>query len=207
MLTAGCLSAERAEPSPVPAYLDMAALQAKARRVLLVPLANEATGPTASVGMTSALLENLQGRRLFQLVLETSPVNPDGSPLINGSRPLSFKDMAQIRRQTDCNAILLGAITSFSAYPNLKIGLHLRLVDLRDSRILWSVQQLWDSSDKTTQQRIERYFRNKLGDAYDPIRWRLAMVSPATFEEFVAYEVAQTLPGPDDVDKTLSRRP
>jgi hypothetical protein len=206
-LAAGCHGPERPEPSPVPAYIDTAALQAKTRRVLLVPLANEASGSTASAGMTAALLESLQGRRLFQLTLETPSVGPDGNPLINGGRTLSLKDLAQIRRQTDCDAILLGAITSFSPYPNLKIGLYLRLVDMRDSRILWSVQQIWDSSDKTTQDRIEQYFHSKLGDSYDPIRWRLATVSPAKFEEFVAYEVARTLPGPEAASEAVSSRP
>jgi hypothetical protein len=204
---AGCTESQKVEPSPVSAYLDLAALQAGAKRVLLVPLANEAIGPDATAGTTAALLENLQERHLFQLVRENPSVGPDGTLPINGGRTLSIRDLAQIRRQTDCDAVLLGAVTSFSSYPNLKIGLYLRLVDLRDSRILWSVQHIWDASDKGTQDRIEQYFRTKMGDSYDPIRWRLATVSPTAFEQFVAYEVAQTLPRPDDAGKVDSHRP
>jgi hypothetical protein len=204
VLAAGCLGKDRTEPSISPSYIDLASLQGWNRRVLIVPLAHETNGPNASPGMTAALVEHIQERRLFQRIVETPVEGADGAPLISGSRPLSLKDLSQIRRQTDCDSVLLGTITSFSSYPNLKIGLHLRLVDLRDSRILWAIQQIWDSSDKATQERIERYFHDKLGESYDPLRWRLATVSPAAFETFVAYEVAQTLPSPKDAPKAAS---
>jgi len=196
-LAAGCRTPE-ATRSPVAHYVDSTALQTGSRRVLFVPLANETSYPVASAGMTSALFESVQGRRLFQLTSEVPSMGPDGNPFSDNSHMLSLKDLAQIRRQTNCDAVLLGAVTCFSPYPSLRIGLYLRLVGLRDSRVLWSVDQVWDSTDKATQKRIERYFHDERGDAYDPIQWHLATVSPAALQQFVAYEVAQTLPCPAD---------
>ena len=198
VMAAGCSKPE-VRPPPVAYYIDAQALQGGDRRVLFVPLANETNCPTASTGMAAALFESIQGRRQFQLTSEVPAMGPDGSPLFDSGHMMSMKDLAEIRRQTHCDAILLGAVTSFSPYPSLKIGLYLRLVDLRDSRVLWSIDHVWDSTDKATQGRIECYFHEKRGDKYDPIRWRLATVSPAALQQFVAYEVAETLPCPTEV--------
>jgi len=197
-LAAGCHKPEATRSPAVAHYIDSEALQTGSRRVLFVPLANETSYPSASAGMTSALFESVQGRRLFQLTAEVPSMGPDGNPPGDNSHMLSLKDLAHIRRQTNCDAVLLGAVTCFSPYPSLRIGLYLRLVGLRDSRVLWAVDQVWDSSDKATQKRIARYFHDQRGEAYDPIQWHLATVSPAALQQFVAYEVAQTLPCPAD---------
>ena len=68
------------------------------------------------------------------------------------------------------------------------------MVDLRDSRVLWAVDHVWDATDQETQRRIAHYFTEHKGEGYDPLNWQLTTVSPAVFQQFIAFEVASTLP-------------
>ena len=73
------------------------------------------------------------------------------------------------------------------------IGLRLRMLDLRDGQLLWALEQVWDSADKTTEYRIKDYFRSQKSSGYAPLQERLASVSSLEFIKFISYEVAETL--------------
>jgi len=73
------------------------------------------------------------------------------------------------------------------------IGLRLRLIDLRDGQLLWALEQIWDSADKTTEYRIRDYFRSQKRSGYAPLKEQLAVVSSLEFIKFVSFEVAETL--------------
>jgi hypothetical protein len=75
----------------------------------------------------------------------------------------------------------------------MAIGLRLKLVDLRDGQLLWALEQIWDSSDKTTEHRIKSYFKYQMRSGFAPLREQLVAISPLEFIKFVAYEVAETL--------------
>ena len=75
----------------------------------------------------------------------------------------------------------------------MTIGLRLKLVDLRDGRLLWALEQIWDNSDKTTEYRIKDYFQYQKRSGFAPLREQLVTVSPLEFIKFVSYEVAGTL--------------
>lgn len=92
-----------------------------------------------------------------------------------------------------CNAILIGTVTEYQPYPHMAIGLHLKLIDLKDGQLLWALEQIWDSSDKTTESRIKHYFRCQMRSGYAPLREQLVVVSSLKFIKFVAYEVAETM--------------
>jgi hypothetical protein len=83
--------------------------------------------------------------------------------------------------------------TEFRPYPHMTIGLRLKLIDLRDGQLLWAIEQVWDSADKTTEYRIRDYFRSQKRSGYAPLHEQLAAVSPIEFIKFVSYEVAETL--------------
>ena len=92
-----------------------------------------------------------------------------------------------------CDALLIGTITEFRPYPHMIIGLRLKLLDLRDGELLWALEQVWDSADKTTEYRIRDYFRSQKRSGFAPLHEQLATVSSLEFIKFVSYEVAETL--------------
>ncbi len=185
-------------PPPGPAinyYIGPPQELSKIRRIAFVELTGEQNDTETARNMSGALFRAIQGRNLFHLALfdRTDPVCLD-LPL-NRRGPHTIEQLAQLRDTLQCNAILYGWVNHQQPYPRIQIGLHLRLLDLQAGKLLWGVDNIWDSTNQQTELRIKKFFEDHMRTTgYEPIDWRLAMLSPAVFQKFVAYEVAQTLP-------------
>jgi hypothetical protein len=91
------------------------------------------------------------------------------------------------------DAILLGTVTSYTPYPHMAIGLHLKIIDLRDGQIVWKTEQIWDTADKNMEERIKKYFQDQLRPGFSPLDEKLAMMSSINFLKFISFDVAKTL--------------
>jgi hypothetical protein len=171
-------------------------------RAALVELNNDSGYPQIPTDVTEALFQSFQKRQLFSLavVRQNDPAwrslqleSPYQTQSMKVPPTYSLEQLLSMRKTLKCDAVLIGTITQFKPYPHMVIGLRLKLVDLRDGRLLWALEQVWDSSDKATEYRIESYFQYQLRSGYAPLREQLVAVSPLEFIKFVAYEVAATL--------------
>ncbi|MCX5682445.1 MAG: hypothetical protein NT049_02015 [Planctomycetota bacterium] len=181
--------------SPVRCFLDAQAL-GHAQRVVLLPLASDTAYPAVAEGMTNALFQALQAKQLFHVTLAA-----ETDAALDFQKPFSLKDLARLRQATGADAVIVGTVRSFDPYPRMHLGLYVRLLDLRDSRVIWAVDHLWDATDKATQSRMEKYFSEQSGDRWEPLHWRLATVGPAVMQQFAAYEAVATLSPPDKKGK------
>ena len=98
-----------------------------------------------------------------------------------------------MRCKLKCNAILIGTVNIYQPYPHMSIGLELRLLDLADGQLLWALEQIWDTTDKTTEQRIGNYSQAEMRSGFAELQEQLVVVSSLRFVKFVAYEIAETL--------------
>ena len=80
----------------------------------------------------------------------------------------------------------------------MAIGLRLKLIDMTDGQLLWGLEQIWDTADRSIAKRIKHYFKNELQPGVDSLQQELVVVSSLKFGKFVAYEVAQTLDRKED---------
>ncbi len=185
-------------PPPAPSighYLSDPADLGRIRRVVFVELDWDSTSADVSPQLTQALFQAIQSKRRFRIdILPRTdaryaelPLDPQGSH--------TLEQLAEIRRVLGCEAILFGSARSFQPFPRMRVELYLRLLDLRSGALVWGVDHTWDSTDKTTEKRIRRYYEDNLRGGYEPARWRIVMVSPQQFSKFVACEVAGTLIG------------
>jgi len=164
------------------------------RRVVLLPLANETDQPGAELGLSEELFRAVQGSRLFHVCpVRAEDPGAAGLPAV-GSGPFTLQDLARLRRALGADAVLAGALTRWQPYPRMQTGLYLRLVDLRDGRVLWAVDHVWDATNEHTQRRVRRFFERNMGTGTAPFGWELGTVSPRAFQKFVAHEVVETLP-------------
>ena len=162
-------------------------------RVAIVELDNNSSYPTISTDVTEKLYQAFQKKQLFGL----SVVNQN-DPLwrslqLELDSKYTLEQIMSIRETLKCDAIVLGTITEFRPYPHMIIGLRLKLMDLRDGQLLWALEQVWDSTDKTTEHRIRYYFHSQKRSGYAPLNEQLVTVSSLEFIKFVSYEVAETL--------------
>jgi len=197
ILAAACSLGSGCTPHPAPPPPNIAwgptANLRKIHRVVFVDLADGRQHPQVAAGLTDALTQAIRLGRHFHVrrvrrddpVCEELPLDRPGG--------LTLTDMADIRRTLDCDAILYGSLTTCTAYPHMRIGLYLNLVDLGDGALVWSVEHTWDSTQQDVQRRLQQYFRSELRDAYGPAGWELGTVSPRLFQKFVAHECAVSL--------------
>jgi len=161
-------------------------------RVALIELNNNSSYPQISVDVTEALFQSLQKKQVFGLTLVRQNDPAWRSLQLDLDSTYTLEQLVAIKGTLDCDAILTGTVTEYRPYPHMTIGLRLKLLDLNDGMLLWGLEQIWDSADKTTEYRIRDYFLYQVRSGYEPLREQLVAVSSLKFVKFVAYEVAET---------------
>lgn len=162
-------------------------------RVAVIELNNNSSYPKVSSDVTQKLYQALQKKQIFGLTV-ISQNDPIWKSLqLDLDSKYTLDQIIEIHRTLQCDAILIGTITEFRPYPHMIMGLRLKLLDLTEGQLLWGLEQIWDSADKTTEYRIKNYFRSKKRSGFEPLKEELTSVSSLEFIKFVSFEVAETL--------------
>jgi hypothetical protein len=163
-------------------------------RVAIIELNNESSYPKIAADVTDSLFQALQKKQIFgiSIVRQTDPAWR--SLQLETGSTYTAEQLSAIRKTLKCNAVLLGTITGYQPFPHMSIGLRLKLVDLKDGQLIWALEQVWDSTDKTTESRMKKYFGNQLRSGLTSLQEKLMTVSPIEFVKFVAFEASETLP-------------
>jgi len=193
VLLSGCITYYKASAPADYYYLNPNKSLTTVGRVAIVELGNDSSYPKISTDVTEKLYQALQKKQIFGLTVVRQNDPSWRSLQLDLDSKYTLEQLLAIRETLKCDAVLLGTITEFRPYPRMTIGLRLKLIDLRDGQLLWALEQIWDSADKTTEYRIKNYFRSQKRSIYAPLHEQLAAVSPIEFIKFVSYEVAETL--------------
>jgi hypothetical protein len=162
-------------------------------KVVLLDMNNNSSYPQISADMTEALFQALQKEQLFSLTV-VRRTDPSWKSLqLDVDAPYTLQQLAAMRKALNCNAVIVGSVTTYQPYPQMIIGLRLKLVDLTDGQLLWAIEQIWDTTDKTMEKRVKDYYQDQVHSGFGPLREQLVLVSSLNFIKFVAYEVAQTM--------------
>lgn len=193
-----------AEPPAINHYYHGAQQIHHITRVVFVQLRDETGYPEMAESMTASLVEAMRGSGQFRV--DVIPLtHPDLRDLWLAKRePFTVHELKAIRESLRCDAICFGAMTNYDPYPNMKLGLYLRLIDLKDGQLAWAVDHVWDSTDRETVKRIRRYLFENLRETYQPMGDEIGIVSPTKFQKFISHEVMTTLT-PEAFDKSLPR--
>jgi hypothetical protein len=162
-------------------------------RTAFIELTNDSAYPQISVDVTEALYQAMQKKQLFGI---TAFRQNDPAWLNMGldlKTAYTLEQLSAIHRTLNCGAVLRGTVTKFEPFPHLVIGLRLELIDLSDGELLWALEQIWDATDKSTQERIKDYFKRQVMSGSGSLQEDLGTVSSLKFFRFVAFETAETL--------------
>ncbi len=195
-LAAAAWSGCTQHPADIAHYLSSPQDLTRLRRVVFLELAGLDSAPRVAGDMTVALAQAIQARRLFHVdvVSRQDPLCQTLS--LDGRAGFTMEQLRDMRRAFKCDGIIIGQVRSFRPHPSMQVGLYLRLMDLRNGRLVWAIDNVWDTREKDTEERIHNFFNKQMRSGYRPIDWRVAMVSPKIFGKFVAFEAAHTLPRP-----------
>ncbi len=192
-LLSGCILNQSSQQAADYYYLNPTKDLSTAGRVVVVELDNDSTYPQISSEMTEALFQSIQKKQLFGITIIRQNDTIYRSLQLDSGPPYNLDQLVNMRRQLNCNAILIGTVNTYQPFPHTSIGLELRLIDLADGQLLWALEQIWDATDKTTEQRIAAYYKAEMRSGLAELQEQLVMVSPLKFVKFVAYEIAETL--------------
>ncbi len=174
-------------------YLNPEKSLSSVGRAAVVELNNNSSYPQVSGDITETLFQALQKKQIFGLVV-IRQADPQWQSLrLEPDTTYTLEQLVAIRKSLKCDAVLVGTITKYQPYPHMAIGLHLKLIDLTDGQLLWGLEQIWDSADKTTEQRMKDYFQSQVRSGFAPLNEQLLAVSPIEFLKFVSFEVAGTM--------------
>ena len=175
-------------------YINPSADFSTVGKTVIFELDNLSTRPELATEFTQTLTEAISKRHLFSLST-LYRAEPTWRMLdLSTDSSYSLEELSIIRKQLKADAVLFGRINQYHPYPNLLVGLHLKLIDLRNGKLLWATEQVWDSSDKRVERRMRHYFNTRMRAGFQPMDWELLVTSPRAFNKFVATEIAQTLP-------------
>ena len=162
-------------------------------KVALVELSNNSSYPQVSTDVTKVLFQSLQKKQVFSLDVVLQKAPSWKSLQMDLDSAYTLEQLAAIRQTLKCDAILTGSITGYRPYPHMSIGLRLKLTDLDDGQLLWAVEQVWDSTDKSTENRIKTYYKTHILPGSGSLAEQLGTVSSIKFIKFVVYEVAEAI--------------
>jgi hypothetical protein len=162
-------------------------------RVALIELNNDTSYPQVSRDTTDALYQAIQKKQLFGISLVRLNDPAYEALQLNINCSMNLEEMLVTKKTLNCDAILVGTVTQYQPYPSLIIGLRLKMIDLGDGQLDWGLEQIWDGSDKITQEQIKSYFRSQGKSNSKQLGEKLVSVSPLEFMKFVSYETAETM--------------
>ena len=168
-------------------------------RIALVELGNETGFHEISIDMSTALFQELQKKQMFGVKYVQENDSTWRSMQLRQDASYTFEELLEMRNTLKCDGVLIGSVTSYKPYPHMAIALQLRLIDLTDGQLLWAMEQVWDTTDKTTGHRMRKYYGDLvLGTEKLSVigpetpSAQLGFVSSLKFIKFVAYETAGT---------------
>lgn len=193
VLLSGCSFYRASAPAVEYYYLNPDKDFSTIGRVAIVELDNDSSYPQIAADVTEALFQALQKKQIFGLTVVRQNAPAWRSLQLDLNSTYTLAELFAIRKTLKCDAVLIGTVTGYRPYPHMAIGLRLKLVDLADGQLLWALEEIWDTADKTTQHRIKNYFQREMRAGFAPLSEQLTVVSSLSFIKFVVYEVAETL--------------
>ena len=190
----GCLNVTYKDyPDKLNVYKDGESLE-KVTRLTFIEFNGSQGFPEISRKVTRKLTDTLVKRGLFKLDV----IAPDAPVLIDldleKKSPYTIDELAKIRDTLKSDAILFGQVTSFRQYPGSRIGVFMRLLDLKNGSLVWAVDDVWDVNDRVVHKRMKDYhFDSRQSDYADLVTDDVKKMSTSALLDFVTWDISRTL--------------
>lgn len=184
---------------PLNIYTEDHTLPAQLRRLAVLPLTAAGESTELEFGRASlepVLLAELGRVNQFELV----PVTPEQLQRWTGRSSWAGEDklpqdfFEKLRAAAGVDGVLFSRLTQYRAYEPLAIGWRIKLLDARNPRVLWAVDEVFDVR-QTDVANAARRFAQAHPEPVPPVGdSRAALMSPRRFAQYTASAVFQTLP-------------
>jgi hypothetical protein len=179
-------------------YVESGRVPAHVKRVAVLPVAiaePQAALEEGRIALQPVLFAELLGSARFEFVA----VTPEqcrawtGQPQWLASEQLPRELLDKIRSSTGCDALLFSQLTRYHPYPPVAVGWQLQLLSVEPLRVLWAVDELFDSGDSAVADAARGYYKKHWGGQIgaDP---QTILSSPRRFGQYTSAALVETLP-------------
>jgi len=239
LLVVGCKSLRLSDavygPSYTPQNVHRSSerLASEVRRVAVLPVTCDSTQSDGEAGRD--LLEMVLGEELGKTrKCELLKISPDqlrqctGRLAWTGEERLPANFFKALRDEFGCDAVLFCRVTQFHAYPPLRLGLSLKLVQVQslkskvqspapappdqtldfgletlDSLVVWAVDEVFDAGEPSVVNGARRYQQGRERLPASLADSCVILNSPRGFSRYAASTLLATLPDPSSVAPSL----
>lgn len=117
-----------------------------------------------------------------------------GKNAVASTELLPFNFLAQLKDKYDVNAILFIDITSYSAYPPLRLGLRAKLATVTSGEILWAFDSVFTTSNPAVVNSARRYWLDTAPGNAPADFSNTALENPSKFATYVTSSAFETIP-------------
>lgn len=178
-----------------PAYRSDELASIPLRRVVLVPLEDEAHAGMARLAVQAAVAQEFEKSTSAEIIaidpMSHMEVAKQDPPRRSGQYQLEA--ILQLATRHGADAVLFGAITAYRPYAPQHLGIRLDLISAESGMPLWSVFSDFDLADADAKATLERVYRRQSASPATTLSWEQALNSPARVAALVASEAVGTL--------------
>lgn len=169
----------------------------KVARVGIMPITSRAS---VWQGTLDAICESFCSELFKQLKFEAIKISNDELLALFGKTNFVANDIfpnhffSSIKQSSDVDAVLFIDITHYEPYKPVAIGVKCKLISTESAKILWAVDELFDSGIPSVQTGISEYVaKNKCENTFFSFDDTF-VYSPLKFSYYVAHEIFNKLP-------------
>ena len=196
----GCVSGPlaRQAPSASNVYSASTRLPADLRRVAVLPVTCD--GSFEAEAERDVLQPVLTAELTKTSAFEVAPVSREQLRAVTGKSQWCADEVlpsdffTRLRASTGCDAVMFCRLKHFRAYPPVAVGWDLKLVDASRGRVLWAVDEVFDSGKPAVAKAAERYYAQAVGRSETIGDPEVFLMSPRLFGQYSAAASLSALP-------------
>lgn len=193
LVVTGCQSLRPPQKKPVNAFWADPRDVDSVKRIMFLPLAAAPRINAPTDRLRAAVLDELSKIQRFEIVPLPESTDEDEAiyrATLHGER--SLEALVALGKRYKVDAVVLGTITSYRAYPPAHLGLRLQMLSLHSGKPVWAAEGLYDAAEEATLGDVQHYARSYLGQEASMHGWEINLISPTRFASFVAHRLVAT---------------
>ncbi len=174
-------------------YLADARDLANVRRIMVLPFGEDPGVATDCQQLRDTYISELQKLRRFEIValpseaLEVEDLNRSAR---HGRT--STEAIVRLCNRYSLDGVLIGTVTSYRPYTPPVLGMRTQLVSVHSGAVVWAVDAIYDSSDRSTISDLRHFHDRVQQDDGNLHGYELDLIAPSRFSAYVAHRFVGT---------------
>ena len=203
LASAGCSSFESKRPilgnptfSPSNFVGDVNLPFAMKRVVLLPVCGGDVTSPETAAELDSVFSTALGRQTRFEVVTLSREecLRRFGRETVSSASALPIDFLKSLGHDYGAQGVLFVDLTAFQAYRPLELGVRAKLASVSDSRLIWSIDEVFSADNPQVANGVRQYFSSNSPTDIPMDNASAAFISPTKYATYVADAVFKTLP-------------